>query len=151
MFSTMSFLTWMIYRRFYITILLGFWFEIWLVYILNNLLSGYFVQYIGHYPAHVYRNLIIIPFYIYAARIYVLLVKEQGFKLRPWLTGTVWVSLSIIADFSLWHFVFDFSWNYLINQFALWNGRLYSLELLALLVSVPVMDRYFRRYYRYRS
>jgi len=107
------------------------------------------VPYTGHYLAHIYRNLIIIPFYFYAAKHYVLLVEEQEFNVMPWLTGVVWVVLSITCDISFWYFLFDFPLDYLIHQFAFWRGRLYSVELLALLISVPLMERYVRRYYEY--
>ncbi len=149
MFSSTSFLSWAIYRKYFITILIGFWLEIWMVYMGNTLLSGFFVRYIGHYPAHIYRNLIIIPFYLYAAKHYVLTIDDQDFIVRPWITGVTWVSLSIVCDFTIWHFFFKFPMNYLIYQFAFWKGWLYSLELLALLISVPSMDWYVRKYYEY--
>ncbi len=121
---------------------LRFWLLAWMVYIVNNLFSGYVLaEWIGSYPAHIYRNISIIPVYLLIARYYVDKVKFEGYDPRPLLTGFIWLTLSIVVDYIFWR-VFGFRTRYLLQQFMFWNGRLYSLELFALFLAPPIMNVY---------
>ncbi len=131
------------------SLVFGLWSVLWLIYIVNNFFSGFVLEpVIGEYLAHVYRNIVIIPVYFYIALLYVKIVKNFGFSAYPRMTGFIWMSMSIMVDYFFWRVFFDFPHAYLMDQYKFWEGRLYIVQLLALLVAPSITRKHRRKFKR---
>ncbi|HPT26709.1 MAG TPA: hypothetical protein PLZ95_09850 [Bryobacteraceae bacterium] len=63
---------------------------------------------------------------------------------QAWTTGFVWLLLTIAWEFVFGHFVMGHSWQRLIQDYAIWNGRLWLLVLVAILCA-PALSRMVNR------
>ena len=131
----------------YLELVVILWIINWLIYLANNIFSGYMIapEY-GDYIAHLYRNITIVPVYLLISRHYINKMNELFIHTRAIQTGLIWMALSLTADFFLWFVVLDFSFEYLLHQFFIWDGRLYALELIALFISPYLLHVYFKKY-----
>ena len=132
-----------------LSLIYGFWTILWLVYFVNNFFSGFVIaKYIGVYGAHIYRNISIIPFYFYIAITYLRFIKKFNLRSYSWFTGSIWLTTSMIMDYFVWRIIFNYPHDYLIDQYKIWHGSLYSVQLLALFLAVPIMRKHRRKFKR---
>ena len=120
----------------------GFWAVIWLVNLINGAFASFWVapKY-GGYIAHLYANLSIIPFYFYAAGLYIKMVKRLNFNTYARTTGLIWVLMTVLADVAAWNFIMDIPEKHVLNQLMFWEGKIYILQMAGLYLSVPIMKR----------
>jgi len=109
-------------------------FIFWLVMVAAAIANGYFGQsvvskIIGDYGSHLYRTFFIIAVIFVFSRAYVLKTKGIGEWYAPAYAGVQWLISSIIFEFIFGHYVFGFSWEKLIAEYRIQEGRLWSLVL----------------------
>jgi len=130
-----------------LSLIFGFWAVLWLVYMVTNFFSGFVLaSYLGKFGAQIFGNMVIIPFYFYMAIAYLRYIKKFELRSFRWFTGTVWVLMSMIMDYIAWRMLFNYPHSHLIDQYKIWQGSLYPLQLLALFVAVPIMRKHRRKF-----
>jgi len=65
------------------------------------------------------------------------IARRWPFRSAPqaWSIGALWMALTIAWEFCFFHFVMRHPWDELIANYAIWQGRLWPLVLLWLLVA----------------
>ena len=61
-------------------------------------------------------------------------------RAHAWQTGCLWLCLTVGWEFVFGHFARGIAWQRLLHEYAIWDGRLWVLVLLSVLVS-PVLFR----------
>jgi len=133
-------------RSIHYAIIFGFWLIAWVVYLLNNLASTNFIApFFGQYFAHLYRNISILPIYMIVAFYYLHVMEPREEQMNPFLTGIIWLILSLLADSALWFFIVGYDLPFIINALKFWQGSLYPIELCALFLSAPAMKWFLKQ------
>jgi hypothetical protein len=63
---------------------------------------------------------------------------------QAWKIGGLWLALTVVWEFAFGLFIRGLPWNLVLREYALWQGRLWTLVLLAVLVLpalVHALDR----------
>jgi hypothetical protein len=53
---------------------------------------------------------------------------------QAWRTGGLWLGLTVAWEFGFGLFIRGFAWDRVLHEYAFWQGRLWTLVLLAILV-----------------
>lgn len=64
---------------------------------------------------------------------------------QAWTVGVVWVALTLAFEFLFFHYVGGKSWEMLLNDYNILEGRLWPLLLLWVMIAPYVMHRIGRR------
>lgn len=60
---------------------------------------------------------------------------------EAWMTGLIWVLLTMIFEFSLGYFVSGLTFGQIWEEYDLFAGKLWTLVLIALLILPPIFHR----------
>ena len=97
---------------------------------------------VGPYPAHVISTLAGVA--IIWCVTWIFLKRQQPVpRNRAWMLGALWLGLTIGFEFPFGHFVDGASWQTLVADYNLLNGRLWLLVLLSTALAPPVCNRHF--------
>ena len=118
----------------FILFVFGTWFVLMILAIFNALLrtEGY-GPYMSELQAHQLSTIIFIFMII---GVIFILVKHGELKLDSYhavLIGVIWLVFTIVFEFIAGHYIFGNSWNRLINDYNIFNGRVWSLVLVTIL------------------
>lgn len=111
-------------------------FSMWLAMAIFAIANGYIgetyvIPKLGNYGNHLYKTLSFIPIIFLFSWFYAL--QTQG---ELWLTSALfvscfWIGLTILFEFIVGHYVLGNSWEVLIADYRIWQGRLWLLILLS--------------------
>ena len=96
---------------------------------------------VGEYPAHVYKTIVAIALVLLASRVYALFASGPGSSRAAWRAGLIWLTATAAFEFLAGHYLFGNPWEKLFADYRLWQGRLWVLLLLALLLGPSLMAR----------
>jgi hypothetical protein len=90
----------------------------------------------GEYPNHVYKSVVAILIVLLASH---RMARTLESRAAAWFVGLLWCGLTVMFEFVIGHYVFGNSWPRLVADYRLWEGRLWSLVLLAEVAGPPLM------------
>jgi hypothetical protein len=119
---------------------LGLWLVMLVIAISNGFIgNAYITPRLGDYGTHVYKTLTFIPFTFLFAWLYALQTKDDLWLTNALLVGCFWVGLTILFEFVFGHYVLKTSWEVLLADYRIWQGRLWSLVLISEAISPVIM------------
>lgn len=114
------------------------WLVLFVVAFANGLLRAVFLKtYLGDLRAH--QVSCGIGIVLITAAVWLLSRRWRFLSTaQAWRTGLLWLALTVAWEFLFFHFVFGSSWALLLQDYALWQGRLWVLVLATILLA-PVL------------
>ncbi len=121
---------------------LGLWLVMLVIAISNGFIgNAYITPRLGDYGTHVYKTLTFIPFVFLFAWLYALQTKGDLWLISALFVSCFWVGLTILFEFVFGHYVLGNSWEVLLADYRIWQGRLWSLVLISEAISPVMMGR----------
>lgn len=118
---------------------LGLWLVMLVIAISNGFIgNAYITPRLGDYGTHVYKTLTFIPFIFLFAWLYALKTRGDLWLTNALIVSCFWVGLTILFEFVFGHYVLKTSWEVLLADYRIWQGRLWSLVLISEAI-VPVI------------
>lgn len=119
-------------------------FIFWFVMVLIAIANGFFAERVvsprlGDYVAHLYKTAFIIIVIFIGARIYVTRFAPEPVLTSALSAGLLWFFCSMTFEFLFGHYVFGFSWERLLADYRIWQGRLWSLVLASEIIA-PLLN-----------
>lgn len=114
------------------------WFLLFIVAFANGAFRElYYTKYLGELRAHQVScgiGIVLIGAAVWA------LSRYWPFQSTAdaWRTGLLWVVLTLAWEFVFGHFVMGYPWERLLRDYAFWQGRLWVLMLISILLA-PVL------------
>lgn len=117
----------------------------WLIMPLLGTVNGLFRQFVlidyvnenVAYPISAFTLIVLLTLYV--GVVWHKLNIQNGKS--AWKTGLTWMLLTIFFEFSLGHFVSHLTWEQMFADYNIFNGRLWPLVLLSLLILPPLYLR----------
>ena len=124
---------------------IGIWFLFVLLAILNGMLRVYFIiPIVGTYTGHVISTLILVAVIFVVTWFYV--KKKNIISKRILLQiGLIWLILTAAFEFLFGHFVAKLSWETLIQDYNILEGRVWLLVLAATLFAPLICSSLIKR------
>ena len=110
----------------------GMWLGMAILAIANGYIGEtYITPKLGNYGNHVYKTLSFIPVIFLFSWFYVLQTSGEFWLTSALFVSCFWISLTILFEFVFGHYVLGNSWEVLIADYRIWQGRLWFLILLS--------------------
>ena len=90
---------------------------------------------LGDNPGHAISSIIAIGYTLIITYFFVNHIKVSVTKIDLLLIGALWLTLTVVFEFGFGHYVIGHSWRYLLADYNILKGRLWSLVLLVTFVS----------------
>jgi hypothetical protein len=111
---------------------LGLWLGMLVIAVTNGYLGDtYIAPRWGDYRTHVYKTLSFLPVIFLFAWLYAGQTRGDLWLDNALFLGCFWVSLTILFEFVFAHYVLKTSWEILLADYRIWQGRLWSLVLIS--------------------
>ncbi len=121
---------------------LASWFILMVFAIVNaGIREGFYVNFLNELQAHqmsTFTLMAIIIVYTYA------LLRFSGFEIsdrQAMMMGVIWLIMTVAFEFLAGHYVFGASWENLLGDYNIFNGRVWVLIPISVLLSPPLMKR----------
>jgi hypothetical protein len=123
-------------------------FVVWLVFVVLAVVNGtvrnqFYAPIVGEYAAHVISTAILVGVIFAGTYIFLRILRIEYSQLDLLLIGVFWVALTVLFEFGFGHYVAGHSWEKLLADYNVLNGRLWSLVLVADLLAPLLMDSLF--------
>jgi hypothetical protein len=110
-------------------------FGLWLGMLMIAVANGYFANTyvtprLGDYGTHVYKTLTFMPIVFVFAWFYAWQTTGDLWLINALFVSCFWVSLTILFEFVFGHYILGNSWEVLLADYRIWQGRLWSLVLI---------------------
>ena len=120
-------------------------FVLWLVFAVLAIINGtvrarLYAPLVGEYAGHVISTVILIGVIFAGTYIFLRMLRIEYSQLDLLLIGVFWVVLTVLFEFGFGHYVAGHSWEKLLADYNIFNGRLWSLVLVADLLDPLLMD-----------
>ena len=111
-------------------------FVMWLSMAMFAIANGYIGETyvtpkLGDYGNHLYKTLSMIPVIFLFSWFYALQTRGEFWLTSALFVSCFWISLTILFEFVFGHYVFGNSWEVLVADYRIWQGRLWLLILLS--------------------
>jgi len=115
-------------------------FGVWVIFGILTIINGiirnrFYAHVIGEYPAHVISTIIAICFIVIGTYLFLRFIGIEYSNVELLLIGVFWVILTVLFEFVFGHYVVGNSWERLLADYNILDGRLWSLFLLTALIS----------------
>ena len=111
---------------------LGMWLAMAILAIANGYIGEtYIAPQLGNYGNHLYKTLSIIPVIFLFSWFYALQTRGELWLTSALFVSCFWIGLTILFEFVFGHYVLGNSWEILIADYRIWQGRLWLLILLS--------------------
>lgn len=118
----------------------GMWLGMAVIAIANGYIGKtYVAPRLGDYGTHVYKTLFFIPVIFLFAWLYANATRGETWLANALFVGCFWVSLTILFEFVFGHYVLRNSWEVLIADYRIWQGRLWLLVLISVAIAPVTM------------
>ena len=129
---------------------LGLVFGLWLLAMFFAIANGTIGRFIvepvfGEYPSHVYKSVLGVAFVLFISWLHARATRGRGAQRAAWAAGLIWLALTVAFEFLAGHYLFGNPWDRLFADYRIWEGRLWSLMLLAILIGPALMAWLLRR------
>lgn len=94
---------------------------------------------VGAYANHVIKTVAAILWMLFISLLHALSTRGPAFTKAAWIAGITWLILTVAFEFLAGHYLFGNNWDVLIADYQIWNGRLWTLVLAALLFGPALM------------
>ena len=112
-------------------IALGMWLGMALIAIANGYIGNtYVAPRLGDYGNHLYKSLFFIPIIVIFAWLYANATRGEAWLTSALFVTCFWLGLTILFEFVFGHYVFGNSWEVLLADYRIWQGRLWLLVLI---------------------
>ena len=110
----------------------GMWLGMLVIAIANGYIGNtYVTPRLGDYGNHVYKTLSFIPVIFLCAWLYANATRGEIWLTNALFVSCFWVSLTILFEFVFGHYVLGNSWEVLLADYRIWQGRLWLLVLIS--------------------
>jgi len=114
----------------------GIWLLLLVLAIVNaGIREAFYKPKLGDNPGHAISSIIAIGYTLIITYFFVNYIKVSVTKIDLLLIGALWLTLTVVFEFGFGHYVIGHSWRYLLADYNIFKGRLWSLVLLATFVS----------------
>jgi hypothetical protein len=115
-----------------------FWLPLPFIGTLNGIFRGLVIQeFMSEAHAKQISSLLLVVLLAIYAYLAVPKLKLKEIS-EAWLVGLTWMFLTVLFEFGLGIFVSGISFNQLLSEYKLWEGRLWSLVIITILI-LPVL------------
>jgi len=94
---------------------------------------------LGEYGGHVYKTVVLVVVIFVLAWLYARRTQGAEWFSAALGVGLLWLGLTIAFEFIFGHYVIGHSWDKLLADYRIWQGRLWALVLISELVSPMIM------------
>lgn len=127
----------------FIIVTLGVWFIFVIVAIINGgIRNNVYKPYVGDLTAHQISTII---FIIAILIITYLILKFSNIQLsdsKSIIMGFIWLLLTIFFEFIAGHFIFGNSWDKIVGDYNILEGRIWSLALLTTFLAPYITNKF---------
>ena len=125
-----------------IRLALIFWAVLVAIAVANDFFGrGVVARAAGDYLSHLYRVFFIITVIFIASGIYLRMYPQENIYGVALGTGLLWLTLSLIFELGVTHYVFRMPWDKILPEYSIAQGRLWTL-VLASEVAMPLLNAY---------
>ena len=115
---------------------LGVWFIFAIVGILNGVFRELLVTpKVGEHAGHVISTVILVCVILVITYLFIKNLKISYTERELTLMGAFWLTLTILFEFVFGHYVVGHSWEKLIADYNILNGRVWSFVLLTIFIA----------------
>lgn len=115
---------------------LGVWFIFAIVGILNGVFRELLVTpKVGEHAGHVISTVILVCVILVITYLFIKNLKISYTERELTLIGAFWLTLTILFEFVFGHYVVGHSWEKLIADYNILNGRVWSFVLLTIFIA----------------
>lgn len=115
---------------------LGIWVALLVLAIVNATIRETFYEpKLGDDVGHAVSSIVAIAYTLVVTCLFVSYVKADVTRTDLLLIGAFWLILTIVFEFGFGHYVMGRSWDYLLADYNILKGRLWSLVLLTTFVA----------------
>jgi hypothetical protein len=119
------------------------WVVLVIIAIINGTIRNFWYKPIfGDLVAHQISTFTFIAALIIVTHGFLSLLKVKYGSMQLWLLGLMWVGLTVLFEFGFGHYVMGNSWERLLADYNILQGRLWSLVLLATASSPRLVSRF---------
>ena len=114
----------------------GIWLLLLVLAIVNaGIREAFYKPKLGDNLGHAISSIIAIGYTLIITYFFVNYIKVSVTKIDLLLIGALWLTLTVVFEFGFGHYVIGHSWRYLLADYNILKGRLWSLVLLVTFVS----------------
>ena len=114
----------------------GIWLLLLVLAIVNaGIREAFYKPKLGDNLGHAISSIIAIGYTLIITYFFVNYIKVSVTKIDLLLIGALWLTLTVVFEFGFGHYVMGHSWKYLLADYNIFKGRLWSLVLLVTFVS----------------
>ena len=125
---------------------LGIWVVLLILSIVNAVIrETLYAPKIGKHLGHAVSSLIAIAYILAVAYWFVNGIKTDVTKIDLLWIGVFWLILTTVFEFGFGHYVMGRPWDYLLADYNILKGRLWSLVLLTMLIAPSLWGFILRR------
>ncbi len=122
--------------------ILGAWFLFMILAIINGLIRNVvYKPIVGDLVAHQISSIIFIAVILIVTYIIFKLTSLKLNDSEALLTGTIWLTMTIVFEFIAGHYVFGNPWENIFADYDLFKGRLWSIVLLFIFLSPYIVNK----------
>jgi len=115
------------------------------VAIINGGLRTYvYAPIVGEYNGHIISTIIFILLLITISGLLIRSLRGEYEKKEPVIIGIMWLTLSIVFEFIFGHYVMGNSWELLLADYNILEGRVWSLVLITTFFAPIVWGKYYQ-------
>ena len=108
---------------------------LWLVFVVLAIVNGVirnsvYAPKVGEHKGHVISSVVAVCYILAVTYFFVGTIKLSTTLFDLFLIGLFWVTITVLFEFGFGHYVIGHSWEHLIADYNILNGRLWSLVLL---------------------
>jgi len=125
---------------------LGVWFIFVVAAILNGVFRESFITpKLGEHAGHIISTIIFICVILFGTYLFITNLKINYTRLDLFLIGAFWLVLTILFEFVFGHYVMGNSWDTLLADYNLLNGRVWSLVLVTTFIAPLLIGTIFQK------
>ncbi|MCF8369545.1 MAG: hypothetical protein K9G76_10920 [Bacteroidales bacterium] len=119
------------------------WFGLMAIAILNGMFRvmtyGRFMPEIRGHQLSTLTGIALTGFFVWKFNLYYPITSIR----ESWLIGLIWLVMTILFEFGFGHYVMHRSWEFLLRDYRLDKGRIWSIFLIWILLAPYIIHHYF--------
>ena len=125
-------------------------FGVWIIFgilaIINGIIRNrFYAPVIGEYSAHVISTIIAVCFVVVGTYLFLRFIGIEYINIELLLIGLFWLILTVLLELGFGHYVVGNSWERLLADYNILEGRVWGFFLLTALVSPLLIGMLLKR------